>query len=473
MITTGNEEFAEQDEPVVTSSEQRVVDAVIIGAGAAGLAAARDLRSAGREFVVVEAQSRVGGRIFTYRDPRVPVPLELGAEFLHGTTPETSAILDEAGLIAVDVIGDHWTAEDGDFTAGDDFWDDVDRVLDKLDEHQTPDRSFADFLADRASRGKNKPKHRRRREAARQFVQGFHAADPERVSERWLAMEGDAESELAGAGDLSRSARVVEGYDRIPAFLARQVFDAVMLNSVVERVDWSEGSVTVHVRRGEANEREQLRARALIVTVPVGVLQVEPPEPGAIEFVPEVPGLRDAVAQLAMGSVVRTVLAFTHRFWEDPVCDDFGSGSLESLSFLHLPNATVPIWWTQFPLRAPVLVGWTGGPPAAELCALPDEEIAHRALRDLAGELGTSADRLEESLVGHWSHNWDRDPFTRGAYSYAVVGGSGAARRLGRPVEGTIFFAGEATETGGRSGTVEGAISSGRRAARAVLQALG
>jgi monoamine oxidase len=118
------------------------------------------------------------------------------------------------------------------------------------------------------------------------------------------------------------------------------------------------------------------------------------------------------------------------------------------------------------------MVGWIGGPSAADLCALPDEEIARRSLRDLARHVGSTYERLQELLMGYWIHNWDRDPFSRGAYSYATVGGVGAARRLARPVDGTLFFAGEATNTEGNTGMVEGAIATGRRAARAVLQAM-
>lgn len=445
-----------------------MIDCVVIGAGAAGLAAARDLRCADKDFVVLEARGRVGGRVFTYRDPAVVAPIELGAEFLHGSTPETDAIVREARLTTVEVVGDHWEAEGGQFSQVNDFWRDIDRVLGKLDEHQTPDRSFADFLSERAEH-KNKPKHRRARQLAIEFVQGFHAADPALVSERWLAHSGDP----GESPEESRMGRLVEGYDRVTAYMARDVFDVVALNTIVERVEWSEGSVAVHSRGADGGEREPIHARSVIVTVPIGVLRAEPPETGAIRFEPEVPVLRECVPKLEMGSVLRTVFAFTERFWEYGLGEEPNEGALASLSFLHSPGATVPVWWTLFPLRAPVMVGWVGGPPAAELCALPEDEIARRSLRDLARHLGTSYERLDELLAGNWMHNWELDPYARGAYSYAAVGGGGAARRLSRPVESTIFFAGEATDTGGHSGTVEGALVTGRRAARAVLQSLG
>lgn len=457
------------------------LDCVIIGAGAAGLAAARDLRRAGRTFVVIEARSRVGGRVFTYRDPAVPVPMELGAEFLHGSTPETSAILHEAGLTGVEVVGEHWQAQDGEFSRANDFWKRVDRVLGKLDEQQTPDRSFADFLAEQAHRGKSKPKHQRARRMALEFVQGFHAADPERVSERWLAME----MEPSDSPEESRMARVVDGYDRVTAYLAREVFDAVLLNTAAECIEWTEHDVTVSVRAGanagscDPAATGPIRARSMIITVPVGVLRAEPDEPGAIRFQPEVPGLADALSHLAMGTVQRTVMAFRERFWERLPCgaaEDGADGAgptLADLSFLHTPGSTVPVWWTLFPLLTPVMVGWVGGPAAAALSALPESEIAHRAIRDLSRCTGIAEERLSGLVAGHWTHNWERDPYSRGAYSYATVGGSGAARRLSRPVQQTIFFAGEATDTDGRTGTVEGALATGRRAARGVLQALG
>ena len=178
---------------------------------------------------------------------------------------------------------------------------------------------------------------------------------------------------------------------------------------------------------------------------------------------------------LAMGPVLRTVFAFSDRFWEKGLRNaPRGDGSgLTTLSFIHSPGATFPVWWTQFPLRVPMMVGWLGGPPALELCAMPDAEIERVALRDLASHLGSTYERLAGLVRGSWMHNWERDPFSRGAYSYAVAGGSGGARRLARPVEQTVFFAGEATNTEGHSGTVEGALTTGSRAARGVLQALG
>ena len=443
-------------------------DSIIIGAGASGLAAAHELRARGRSVLVLEARPRVGGRIFTYRDPAVPVPIELGAEFLHGVTPETDTIIADAGLRSIEVTGEQWQAHEGNFRPVD-FYGQIGSVLAKLDEHRTPDRSFADYLGERAAR-KRKPKDARARKIAAEFVQGFHAADPERVSERWLARGGDP----AESPEEERSGRVLDGYDRVTAHLARDVYDAIELNTVVTRIEWQRGDVTVRGVTADGQEHS-FSGKTVIVTLPVSVLQAAPGETGAVEFAPAIPALLDALDGLAMGTVIRTVFAFSERFWEHGLrhAPDRGGAGLTSLSFIHSPGSTFPVWWTQFPERSPLLVGWVGGPPASVLSSHPDADIERAALRDLASHLGTTYERLAGLVTGSWMHNWEKDPFSRGGYSYAVVGGSGAARKLARPVEQTVFFAGEALDTQGHGGTVEGALATGSRAARGVLQALG
>lgn len=442
-------------------------DVIVIGAGAAGLAAARELRAAGASAVVLEARGRVGGRVFTYRDDRIAVPVELGAEFLHGATPETDALLAAEQLLTTDVVGEHWRASDGRIRPAGAEWSDVQRLLGKLDPDRTPDRSFLDFLDAHA----HKPKRAAARRLALQFVSGFHAADPARVSERWLA----GEAGLARDDDdrAARTGRVLGGYDRITAALARDLFDAIELNTVAERVAWAPGAVTVHAHGPDGGPRPPRRARAAIVTVPLGVLHAEPPAQGAIRFDPAVPGVRAATSLLAMGSALRVTFAFRERFWEREIAGTAKHRSLAALEFLHGEHVDFPVWWTLYPLRVPVLVAWAGGPRAATLARSGDTEIVARAVEALASITGVRQERVHELMVAAWTHNWDTDPFARGAYSYALVGGADAGAELARPVDATLFFAGEATAAGGRAGTVEGALDAGRRAARNVLHALG
>jgi monoamine oxidase len=161
-----------------------------------------------------------------------------------------------------------------------------------------------------------------------------------------------------------------------------------------------------------------------------------------------------------MGHVARVNVVLRERFWERKV---------DELSFLHTPKRPFNVWWTMYPLLAPVMVAWSGGPPALELTRSGETESA--VVRELARAFRMRRDRLETLVDSLHTYDWTNDPFVRGAYSYVGVGGTGAAKRLSKPVEGTLFFAGEATDEEEGS-TVEGALASGKRAARQVLRAM-
>lgn len=423
------------------------LDVAVIGAGAAGLAAADELRRKGFSIAVFEARDRIGGRILTLRDARVPLPIELGAEFLHGEAKETERILRGAGRLAIEVEGDDWEAENGRLRRSESQWERVDRLFQKIDT-SGPDLSFADFLARRPG-GKS---FAQAREEARLFVQGFHAADVEQLSAHSLAGSDSCEARNSG--------RVLDGYDQVPIWLARDLGDALRLGCPVTEIAWEPGRVELTLETGE-----RIRSRAAVVTVPLGVLQAPPDAPGAIRFRPEVPRLRETLDLLAMGSVLRLVFWFHEAPWKH-------NEKLDRLGFLFTGDETFRVWWTAHPVRAPLAVAWSGGPPAAELAGCSTDEITRRALRALATHLGLPRRRLESRVLNVWTHDWQTDPWSRGAYSYPRVGGADAARALARPVKKTLFFAGEATAQEGENGTVEGALGAGRRAARQVLRTL-
>jgi monoamine oxidase len=140
-------------------------------------------------------------------------------------------------------------------------------------------------------------------------------------------------------------------------------------------------------------------------------------------------------------------------------------------TFVQARGVDVPVWWTSYPMRSGLVIGWAGGPAAHVLEAEPGR-LPERATSSLADTFGITRRRLERHLVSLFHHDWSRDPFARGAYSYALVGGSDAATTLARPVRGTLFFAGEATDADGRTGTVHGAIATGYRAATQAERAL-
>jgi monoamine oxidase len=159
------------------------------------------------------------------------------------------------------------------------------------------------------------------------------------------------------------------------------------------------------------------------------------------------------------------MLHFHRPFWEEQ-----DGGRYVDASFFHAPGNLFPTFWTTLPARTPLLNAWVGGPSAARLCELSDEEIVQHALDGTAATLSRSRSDLE--LEAAYLHNWHRDPFARGAYSYVGVGGIHAREMLATPLGGTLFFAGEATDTAGDA-TVTGALRSGARAAVEVSRHLG
>lgn len=447
-------------------------DVAVVGAGVAGLAAAGELRRRGFRTAVFEARDRVGGRILTYHDERVPLPIELGAEFLHGETPETDRILREAGLLALDLAGEHWRAENGRILPHQDLWPKIDRVL-RLIDPEKPDQSFADFLARRPG-GRSRARDRK---AALRFVEGFNAADARRLSAKSLAAgDGEAPSESA-----RRIGRVVSGYDRMVEWMAHRLEEDIHLETPVAAIEWSRGQVELDIQ-GQAQTRAdddltpRITARAVIVTVPISVLKVPPEEPGGLLFRPDVPRVRQALERLEMGTALHLSVWFQDLPWTRPLpglAKGRNRRSLERLGFLHTADPAFSVWWSAYPARSPLAVAWSGGPPAEALARQGRSAIEEAALRSLANQLGVSRRRIESAVLDLWMHPWHEDPWSRGAYSYALVGGADAARKLARPVEGTLFFAGEATDAEGGNGTIEGALASGLRAAKQAASALG
>jgi monoamine oxidase len=230
---------------------------------------------------------------------------------------------------------------------------------------------------------------------------------------------------------------------------------------VAEEVHWERGRVRVECSSPAGSRLGTIAATSLVVTLPVGVLQAPAGTPGAVRFDPPLPrGHQRALDLLAMGQVVKLTLRFRERPWPPTV------------GFLRAPGEAVPTWWTAQPFDEPHIVGWCGGPRAAELLALGESHVLERGLVSLARVLGVSRSRIERDLAAWWMHDWSGDPFSRGAYAFARVGGARAGPRLSAAVGGTLFFAGEATCDAQEAGTVHGAIASGRRAARRILAAV-
>ncbi|MDB6165604.1 MAG: amine oxidase [Lacunisphaera sp.] len=419
-------------------------DVIVIGAGIAGLAAAQRLGRRGRRVLVLEARGRAGGRILTQFPPGLRVPVELGAEFVHGGDAFLRAALRRAHLRLRPVHRDMWTRDADGIRRLKSHWQDIARVAGRIPAGTK--KSFGAFL--RTQRRVTRDERRRLLD----FAEGFNAAPAGRLSAQTIRAEH-------GGVDAPQS-RPIHGYQPLVDSFVRELPGLgvrLQLGSPVTAIRWSKGAAEVRA------QGRVYRARAVIITLPLGVLQV-----GGVKFTPGLAAKQRTIRRLGWGHVARITLRFDRALWTDrgPVPAKLRSENRAAFGFLSVSGEDFPTWWA--PAEAePVLIGWCGGPRAHELMKQNASSWRDQALRSLGRIFGVPAARLRRSLRGWWLHNWTADALARGAYSFPVAGFENGPAQLARPVAGTLFFAGEATAD--ELGTVHGALSSGVRAADEVL----
>jgi monoamine oxidase len=433
-------------------------EVLIVGAGAAGLAAARELSFSELSVIVLEARDRIGGRINTHLDADFATPIELGAEFVHGKPPELLKLADRTRLTLLEVPNVHWYFHNAVLSKSNEFWSNIESAMDELADYKGHDEPFAEFLDNYIHRHNLTEA----RSMATLYVEGFHAAHAANISVKGLIKTNRAAAQI----DDESQFRPSTGY----LTLARKLYDEAVeqgasfrFETMVREVTWSAGAVAVTTNGGE-----RFKARRLLVTLPLGVLQNND-----VTFAPRLSAKEDAARKLAMGQVVKVLLRFREPFWEDlslPT-DDGNRGELKDLGFIHAADELPPTWWTQLPVRAPLLVGWAGGTRAEKLLTLSPDALRDQSLEALSHIFTVPKKLLEDSLVDFYTHNWTKDPFSLGAYSYIPVGGLDAQSELSEPVKNTIYFAGEAANTMGHHGTAHGAVRSGLRAAQMIQHA--
>lgn len=432
-------------------------DVLVLGAGAAGLASARKLAERGLHIGVVEARGRIGGRIHTLREPGQPATVELGAEFVHGNSPCTLREVDRYGLSLVEVNDRRLFLSEGGLKELPDFWQKLERVMKSAKPRGRADFSVARFLR----------KHQKIPVQVKalftSYVEGFHAADTSKLSARALY-----ESEIGSSGSAGEEgdSRILSGYDRLSKGILSDLMGVhLYLGNQVRRIEWLDESIRVSCLADDGLENNFF-AKKLVVALPLGVLKADASSPSGITWDPILPPDRiHSLEKLEMGHVQRIIFRFRSRFLENL--------SEKPVSFLHAgPEHFFPSWWTLAPLRTNYVVAWQGGPKAYEMRNWGLDQKVNAAFRTLSLLAHRPVNFLEREMAACYTHDWSRDPFSLGAYSYVSAGGNTAATHFHQPLANRVFFASEASAMGEARGTVHGALHSGERAAKQVWHSL-
>lgn len=421
-------------------------DVAVIGGGLAGLSAAEQLVHAGRDVVLLEARDRLGGRVRPLALSGASHSIEMGAEWFDHFGP-VHRLLTDSGAAVSEASGHFWQRRGREYLTFEqqDESDDLE-LRRRLGALEGADRTLAAAVAECAPAGDLGHAW----QALRGYVEGFHAADPAQLSLKWfLEVE---QSQPAGAAQC----RAPGGLQVLIDQLAEHLGDRrkVHLDTPVQRVRWNRDGVVLEAGSSAA----PVRARRAVVTVPVALLSAPAP---SLAFVPAIRAKIRAARLLRTGPVIKTVFLFRRQFWKE--------GGPRDALFVQDLGQPLPTWWTWAPDDLPVLTGWLGGPAAARWQKRSPRDLYRQSLQSCAAVFDIAPDALRRELRSwHW-HDWLNDPWSRGAYTWVAAGGMEAHAALAEPLEGTLFFAGEATCGAGMNATMDGAIESGRRAAAEII----
>lgn len=430
---------------------------IVVGAGMAGLTAAQRLLASGHDVTLIEAGSRLGGRVRTVRAPfRDGQHVESGAEWVDTHHHRMRDLLDRHGL-TLEGAGQQWTTirrwlhRAGRLHSPADLGDAVYRQIEtceaivhdaalQVDDPANPQRcssapsldatSLAEVI-NRAAPGELARLFRRRES------QGEFAAEPGEVSLLFVAQQR-AVSAAAGAGDVVRAHRIAEGLDTLVERMAAGIADSIATDEALVRVDHDDESVTV------ATSRRQLRADAV-------VLACSPVALRSVHFEPPLPRpLGRAIDELGYGAVTKTAIQFATRQWPT------GYATTEGVTQrLYEPTEDQSG-------ECGVLMSYAGGDGGRELAAMAESDrlaVVEAEMREVHGITATA--------IAGFSRAWSAEPRFGGSYAVYRPGQVTAFWEALRRPHGRVWLAGEHAATW--TGYLEGAVESGETVAEGIL----
>jgi monoamine oxidase len=420
---------------------------LVIGAGAAGLAAARTLHDVGHSVLILEARDRIGGRAWTNTD-FAGSPLEFGAEFIHGEKASTHSLVEKAGLSVIPVVRapNLWWGEDSSPA--------IPRAK-LLPELQDAISSLYDDCHKLAQI------ELRTDLSLSEYLKGCGWSDEQiRMADVLLAQTccapidslscqdliNEMKADYAGSGDF----RILEGYARLFEWYSQNLL--IRFNTLVTAIRWKNGQVNVTAGN------ETFQAKACIVTIPVSLLQR-----AAIQFDPPLPDDKgQAIAAMRMEPATKLIYHFRKPLWDT-----------EALTYMA-HDGKLARWWTPGYRRPGVhiMASYVTAERARWLDALDEQDALQYGMKELSQLLGVSTGDIQNQLMGAKRVAWAADALALGGYAYVPTGAADSREILARPVENVLYFAGEATAYDSNPQTVHGAIDSGVRAAREYINAL-